>query len=160
MIHLVEGPDGVGKTTFARFLADRLRIPYVEDVAKYRVAGKAEREAVFVAHVSILEQLAAKCDLVADRGWISTIVFCRTYGREVPGFLLPAATRARRLEKIETIYRVHASIETATSRMERREEEVDVARLEREFVAFDDVFVDLHVSGISVINVDGEKGLT
>jgi thymidylate kinase len=158
MIHLVEGPDGVGKTTLARLLSSRSRIPYVEDLGKGRVEDPAVREAVYVAHVSILEQLSLHVDLVADRGWISTIAFCRSYGRPVPPFLLDPVGYARKRAEVEIIYRVEASVETALRRMHQRGEKPDGERLELEFAAFDELFRELYVAGIPVIYVDGQEG--
>lgn len=159
MIHLVEGPNGVGKTTFARHLAARLKLPYVEDLAKGAVEP-GQREAVYVAHILILDQLAAHVDLVADRGWLSTIAFCRLYDRRIPIFLRHVGGWAvRDAGAHETIYRVQAPEEVVVERMLERGESVHPAEVEREFRAFDRVFYDLARARVPVVYVDGERGM-
>lgn len=157
MMHLVEGPDGVGKTTFARHLARSFGLPLVEDVAKGRVPVEA-REAVYVAHVSVQEQIAPVVDFVADRGWLSTLVYARSYGRKVPDFLVDCVKYARKMSGVQRIYYVRSSPSVAFARIGRRGEEVDEGRLLREFDLFDGYVERLEGDGFPVVYVDGERG--
>lgn len=60
----IDGPAGVGKSTAARGLAERLGIPYLDTGAMYRaVALKALAVGVAPADRSAVEELAASIDL-------------------------------------------------------------------------------------------------
>lgn len=67
---IIEGPDGAGKSTLARSLADRLDMNILKMTAK---GGRSARE--------YLQKLA--CDgVVIDRCWVSEQVYPDLFGRE------------------------------------------------------------------------------
>lgn len=158
MIHLVEGPDGVGKSTFASWLANRLGFECIEDRAKGR-ATEGQFEAVSIAYTSVLEQVAYTCDLVVDRGWISTVAFARSYCRGIPEFLSDPAARAREFGAVETIYRVVAPQQVALLRIRERGEGVEMKQVVRDFYHFSKVFEEIEAGGTRVVYVDGTSGL-
>ena len=166
MIHLVEGADGVGKTTFALHLAERLRIPYVEDLGRAdAVAAGATGPELDVAQYSylrLLEQLArAGVDLVVDRAWVSAIVYNRSRpGRPpLPDYLENPASRARMLGACETLYHVEVSYETSIKRIRARGEDFEPKELVRDIYHFSAVFDEIEKAGVRVIRISGESGL-
>lgn len=84
MIIIVEGPDGMGKTTLAAELGDRLNAPvykpWVEDGLKAAGAYIAGHDAGSVALACLT---APHSDVVFDRSFPSDFAYCRAFGREL-----------------------------------------------------------------------------
>jgi cytidylate kinase len=64
LIVAIDGPSGAGKTTVARAVAERLRVPYLETGAMYRAVGLKVLECkVDVEDQTAVEKLAQSMDL-------------------------------------------------------------------------------------------------
>ena len=89
MIYILEGPNGVGKTTLAKYLVKNYGFMYHKDFAhelaalppEYRMA--ATKEAIF-AQAKLLKSIAPKCALIVDRFHLTEVV----YGSVERGYLI------------------------------------------------------------------------
>lgn len=81
MIIVVEGPDGVGKTTLATELAQRLNAPYWNrPESPLRGLDVAVSQAMHETEMSLLETL--DCDVVIDRFFPSEWAYDKAFQRE------------------------------------------------------------------------------
>lgn len=82
MIYLIEGPDGVGKTTLARNLVNKA-ITDRKTCLFFHCTNKSERKSAEEDYTEILNNLKEwkklGYDVVLDRAWISNIVYTTVY---------------------------------------------------------------------------------
>lgn len=78
----VDGPDGVGKTGYSEWVARNLGIPRLEMRPVDDLSCIEEKSAVFNAALRDLHDQG--CDLVIDRGSVSSIVYSRVFDRPEP----------------------------------------------------------------------------
>lgn len=165
MRHLVEGPDGSGKTTLVGNLARSMSLPVFKDrVGKtfFEAGDYASVELVQVSYLDLLDQMtAAGIDYVSDRGWISANVYNRADPSRapLPGDLGDVRERALRYVGIEVIYAVTCPFEETCRRIASRGESPDVDWLRRVVSAYEDVYAEILGVGVPIVFVDGTRGL-
>jgi len=79
----VDGPDGVGKTGYSRWLSNELGLPRLEMRPVNDTDAIEHKSAVFNAAVRDLYDQGI--NLVVDRGSVSSIVYSRVFKRDHPG---------------------------------------------------------------------------
>lgn len=167
MRHLVEGPDGVGKTTFARLLALKLGVPLYQDAVTKRLvaegASPAEIQAGQEPLIAFLDQVARSGhDHVLDRGWITAVVYSRADLKRppLPKHLSDIAWRAQSLREFEIVYAVGAPIDVALSRVKARgETHHDEAFARRVYEEFVWVYGEFSRFCVPIVHVDGTRGI-
>lgn len=82
MIYLIEGPDGVGKTTLARNIVNKA-ITDRKTCLFFHCTNKSERKSAEEDYTEVLANLKKwnklGYDVVLDRAWISNIVYTTIY---------------------------------------------------------------------------------
>lgn len=78
----VDGPDGVGKTGYSKWLASELGWPRLEMRPVADTDGIEAKSKVFNAAIRDLNEQGV--DLVIDRGSVSSIVYSRLFDRDKP----------------------------------------------------------------------------
>lgn len=78
---IIDGPDGVGKTTICKLLAERLRIPIIKmpNMKEYFEKGLTE-EFSKLFNETVVQ--FARYPFILDRGFTSSLVYSKVYGRE------------------------------------------------------------------------------
>ena len=85
---LVEGPDGVGKTTVCAHMSEMTGIPVFKAPSEKRIFREGGRQSLAFDHtlVSFLEQTGYR--FISDRCYISELVYSKVFGRETDMGLL------------------------------------------------------------------------
>ena len=94
MIVTIDGPAGVGKSTVARAVAQRLGVPYVDTGAMYR-----ELTAVALEHGTAVDDGAALAALVGERPTAGTDIRSERISRVVSAVSQHPAVRQRMRER-------------------------------------------------------------
>lgn len=166
MIHVIEGVNAAGKSTFAKYLSRILDVPIYQDLGRkdYQREGRggAELQDLTPGFERVVEQVGVNHDFVLDRYWPTTFVFKRL-NPDRPSLPLNLRggpiERARRSSASESLYYVRTDLKTVTRRLSAREEAFDVEAVVAELDAYDRLFVELMSAGIRVVVVDGSIGL-
>jgi len=96
---VVTGSECTGKTTLARFLAERFSTPYVPEAARAYAEARggalsaADVEPIAIATRDALHHAAASGApmLVADTDLVSTVVYARAYYGDCPAWIVDEA---------------------------------------------------------------------
>lgn len=85
---LVEGPDGVGKTTVCAHMSEMTGIPVFKAPSEKQIFREGGRQSLAFDHtlVSFLEQTGYR--FISDRCYISELVYSKVFGRETDMGLL------------------------------------------------------------------------
>lgn len=96
MIVAIDGPSGVGKSTVARIVAERLDIPYLETGAMYRALGlDIVERGIDASDRDAVEAAARNLDLVVaprEDGRFEILVSGRPVGAKIYGMLVSEVT--------------------------------------------------------------------
>jgi len=92
MIIVLEGVDGVGKTTVANAIQEQLNVPYIKYYSFSSVSlwRKYEEFKSFIEY-RLIEQFAKKFDIdfTVTRLWIGNKVYSKVFQRKNPKYLKP-----------------------------------------------------------------------
>lgn len=117
MIVVVEGPDGCGKTTFTKKLAEELGYPVIKN-AFFSIGEERDERSVFAQAVSLIP-FSKQFDFIHDRYLMTSMVYDLIYGegkfyQQYIGLMLDAW--------IGTIY-IHVPFELLVQKLNGREKE-------------------------------------
>jgi thymidylate kinase len=124
LILLVEGPDGVGKTTICKKLSYGLELPVVKMVkAKVYFKKNVVEEFSFVFNNTLLQ--LKDLNYIVDRGPLSSLIYSKIYNRKSElAYLYPL------LREMDPLV-IYLTSSSSTVLLERREKDKVIAPVDR-----------------------------
>lgn len=159
MIHIVEGPDGAGKSTFVKRLSADLGLPVLRDPAltffKGRWRDAVEIQRLGDVYYNTVAQFGPIADAITDRCWPTSVAFAMLYPDRPPlePYLRDPVALADQWSEWSVLYHVDAPDDVLVSRLEERGERTDAVR--GAAAAYRDLFRMIEGAGITVRRVDG-----